>query len=63
MKKPKKEIVKIDISKEDYKIIKYAAKKCGMSIQKFVESAIYIEMINSLKTFRKEDLEKIYDDE
>jgi uncharacterized protein (DUF1778 family) len=59
MRKKSKNTIKIELTKDENEFITRAAKEVGMSKQKFVESVLYLQIIESLKNIKKEDLVKV----
>jgi uncharacterized protein (DUF1778 family) len=61
--KSNKETIEINLSDDDYTYIKHAADSLGVPIEQFVEMAIYMQIIESLKNVRQADLIKVYKQE
>lgn len=59
----KKETITLELDADDYHYIEHAANKLDMTIEQFVETSIYMQIIDSLKNIKREDLIKIQEQE
>lgn len=59
----KKETITLELDADDYNYIEHAANTLGMTVEQFVETSIYMQIIDSLRNIKKEDLKKIHEQE